>query len=97
MEKIDYKDYAKVWHTTTPDPTMYKFGTRKQVQYAEFLSKSGFSDEGWRYWVDRVASVDPIERRFIKYLIKYRSHTRKAIVTNSIMNTVKIEDGNTGN
>lgn len=91
MEIVNIEDYAKLWHSTVPEPGTYNFGERRYTQYALFLSKSGFSQEGWDYWLNRLTSSDKLERQFIKYLIKYRFHTRQAIMINNIRKNVKIE------
>lgn len=97
QDKIEIKDYATAWQNTTPEKEMYQFGTRKYVKFAMFLSKANLTDEGWRYWIDKVGTTEPVEREFINYLIKYRVQARKAIVINSIMSNVKIENGDESN
>lgn len=81
------ENYAELWWNI--EPKNYKFGEKNQVKFMTFLAEYGFTADAWDYWLERLNSQDPIERRFIKYLIKYRTIIKKFIIMHELTASIQ--------
>lgn len=84
------ENYAIEWNNIELKPGSYKFGERRLHQMVEFITKVKFSTQAWEFWMEKLSSTDKVERRFIQYLLKYKTLVRRVTIMNSI--TAQIEE-----